>query len=131
MLRTACILEMPKANDGIRISVMSRHTMLDGVTPDPRITPNLFFAHQLLLAPSPKLVGDYYKRGLGWEEFAQRYLEEIREGEKSEMVGRLIESALQGTVTILCIEPTPKFCHRRLLAEECLRHEPRLRLSIR
>lgn len=61
MLKTKCILAPESENDGLRISIMSRHTLEDGKTPDSRITPNHFDLHLPILAPHPKDVGAYYR----------------------------------------------------------------------
>ena len=71
MIRTRCILAPKELTDGVRISVMSRHTLNDGVTPDLRITRKLYDIHLPLLAPNPRLIGDYYKRDLPWEDFEE------------------------------------------------------------
>lgn len=120
-LFTKCILKEREGSDGVRISVMSRHTLEDGVTPDLRITPDKFDEHLPELAPAPKLIGDYYKRGLTWEEFEVKYLSQIRSPRSSDVLKSLIERALREDITLLCIELTPERCHRRLLAEECSR----------
>jgi len=120
-LYTKCILAPAVPEDGIRISVMSRHTLNDGLTPNPDITDDLWGYHFKDLGPSPKLIGDYYKRGLPWEEFEPRYLEEIRKDQKATMVHFIACLAIVRDVTLLCIEETCERCHRRLLAEECLR----------
>ena len=41
-LFTKCILKEKENNDGLRISVMSRHTQNDGVKLDKRITSSFF-----------------------------------------------------------------------------------------
>lgn len=120
-LFTKCILKEVEISDGIRISVMSRHTLEDGITPDSRITKAKYQEHLPILAPSLKLIGDYYKRGLSWEEFERRYLTRIRRPEIGVLVRSLTERALREDVTLLCIEATAEKCHRRLLAEECAR----------
>lgn len=126
MLFTKCILSEPAPADGVRISVMSRHTLSDGTTPDSRIEPRLFSFHWPSLGPSAKLVGDYYKRGLSWVDFVERYLGEVRTGAKARLVHILVRHALERDVTLLCIEETAERCHRRLLAEECQRIDPRI-----
>ncbi|MBI5803556.1 hypothetical protein HY448_02625, partial [Candidatus Pacearchaeota archaeon] len=63
-LYTKCILSAPSYVDRVRISVMSRHTLNDGITPDERITSEKFNLHVPELAPPLKLIGDYYKRNL-------------------------------------------------------------------
>lgn len=72
ILRTSCILIPRSPIDGIRISVMSRHTLNDGKTPDHRLM-GMFDEHRPELGPAPKLIGDYY-RGLSWAEFAEKIL---------------------------------------------------------
>jgi uncharacterized protein YeaO (DUF488 family) len=110
--------------DGIRISVMSRHTLNDGKTPHPNITKDSYDEWLKILAPSDGLVGDYYKRILGRDLFSIYYLEEIRESEKKIEVEKLAMRALETDITLLCIEIEPEFCHRKLLAEECRSYFP-------
>ena len=123
-LYTKCILFEPTPEDGLRISVMSRHTQNDGITPDLRIKP--YHIHMPILGPSPSLIGDYYKRGLGWKEYEKRYLGEIRDPAKAYLVRIIANLAITRNITLLCVEDEPSHCHRRLLAEECLRECPGL-----
>lgn len=130
MLFTACILRHKPHNfGGIRLSIMSRHTLNDGVTPDPRIKPSLYDFHVANLAPSPNLLGDYYKRGLPWEDFEIQYKKELRVPDKWCVVQGLARLALVTNVTLLCIEEKADHCHRRLLAEACKEHESRLKIE--
>lgn len=126
MLFTKCIIHVPSHDDGIRISVMSRHTQNDGSTPDERITQ--WDIHAPILGPSPRLIGDYYKRGLSWDEFADRYLNEIRTERKLILIKLIGQIALVNNVTLLCIEETQHLCHRSLLAGECKRVVPELQI---
>ncbi|MEI7719487.1 MAG: DUF488 domain-containing protein [archaeon] len=130
MLRTKSILAPRESFDGVRISVMSRHTLNDGITPHPQITDSNYILWLQILAPPIKLVGDYYKRNLPWEQFAEKYLQYIRQGDAKREVQSLAERSLHHNITFLCIEDSPENCHRRLLAEECKRYEPSLALSI-
>jgi len=127
-LYTKCILYPREAIDGIRVSVMSRHTLSDGITPDARITKKLFDFHSQELAPNPTLIGDYYKRGLSWEEFEKRYKTLLSEPAKAAAVRVLAQQALLGDITLLCIEETPEKCHRRILAEQCKIYAPLLKI---
>ena len=129
MLFTKCILAKPSVCDGARISIMSRHTLCDGVTPDSRITS--FHFHASILAPSASLVGSYYKRGIGWAEFERRYLLELKEERRIFSVTTLSRLALVFPITLLCIERTAEQCHRRLLAEECQRYQLNLKVEHR
>jgi uncharacterized protein YeaO (DUF488 family) len=107
---------------------MSRHTLNDGITPDPRILRELYDEHLVILAPSPRLMGDYYKRDLQWAGFEVRYLQQIHQPDIIPVVRRLARRATEQTITLCCIEETAEFCHRRLLAEECVRYEPSLNI---
>jgi uncharacterized protein YeaO (DUF488 family) len=131
MIYTKCILHSKDASDGIRISIMSKHTLNDGITPDIRIKNGAYDMHIKLLAPSLTLIGDHYKRNLLWTDFEQRYLEEIRSAPKNSIVKFISEMGLIEDITLLCIEDQADFCHRRLLAEECQRHQPALMITHR
>ena len=130
VLQTKCIKAPILKEDGRRISIMSRHTLNDGITLDPEITRGMYYAHQVIFAPPDKLIGDYYKRGLPFEEFARRYLEYMRKNYMSPQVRELARMALRENITLLCIEETPERCHRKLLAEECKRLIPGLEVMI-
>ena len=126
MLYTKCILSHPLDEDGTRISVMSRHTLNDGVTPDLRISTGCYHEWLRELAPPARLIGDYYKRGLGWEEFEFQYKEYLRQSGVAVMVRELAQRAVSSDITLLCIEETAERCHRGILAQECLCRSPGL-----
>jgi len=114
------------ARDGRRISVMSRHTLNDGITPDKRIKPGSYHGWEKKLAPPDRLVGSWYKRDLQWEKFEEGYLNHLRTPAISAVVESLARRALEEDVTVLCAETKPERCHRKILAEECKRKEPKL-----
>jgi len=65
-----------KEPDEKRISVMSRHTKEDGVTPDKRIVEGVTFDEwRKEFAPPDKLVGAYYRNELSWKYFEKKYVE--------------------------------------------------------
>lgn len=130
MLKSKQIYLSPVQGDGIRISVMSRHTLNDGVTPDTNITDALFWEHWPKLAPSPRLIGDFYKRGLLWEDFVWRYNSQLLSPGILPIVDRLIVIALRETVTVLCKEEDPSQCHRSLLLQFCQARNARLEVKI-
>ena len=121
MLKTKSILKPREKSDGLRISIMSRHTLNDGLTPHPEINDSSYDEWLKILAPPLNLVGEYYKRGLPWRGFEQRYLDYLRQPDIQLEVKKLAERALSHQITILCVEDSPEYCHRRLLAEECKR----------
>jgi uncharacterized protein YeaO (DUF488 family) len=132
MLQTKSILAPISHDDGLRISVMSRHTLSDGVTPDHRIHQGLFDQWWPELAPAASLVGDYYKRELDWSRFEAAYIEQLHQPDAVRRIGSLILLARVQVVTLLCIEDEPVQCHRRLLAEACARVAyPELELRVR
>lgn len=130
-LFTKPILSPSLESGGLRISVMSRHTLNDGITPHPGIKPDMYDEWLPEVAPSADLLGDYYKRGLGWDEFTERYIEQLSKDKRKRIIEKLASRALSQDITIMCIEETPEYCHRRLLAEECKRIEPDLKIEIR
>ncbi len=130
LLKTKSIHAPSSPKDGYRISIMSRHTLNDGITLDPSITAGIFDEWIKELAPPNILIGAYYKRGLPWNKFEKQYLEFLRRPETRPHIIRLIELAKTRDVTVLCIENTPEYCHRRLLAEECQRLEPKLQIIV-
>ncbi len=118
MLYTKCIFKLPNPEDGVRISVMSRHTLNDGVTKDKRITQESFDLHLSELGPSPKLIGAYYKQEISWNEFKNRYRLEIADSKKQNILKFILYIAATKNVTLLCVEDTHDKCHRGILTEE-------------
>jgi len=131
VLLTKCILEPKSEQDGVRISVMSRHTLNDGITPHPDITKDSYDEWMPELAPEPRLVGDYYKRGLTWEEFEKAFRESLHEDSRIKIIKGIAIRAMSETITLMCVEASPENCHRRPLAEECQIIEPKIELIIR
>lgn len=130
MLYTKSIHKPKSDSDGLRVSVMSRHTLNDGITPDPQITYLSYDLWMKIFAPQEKLVRDYYKRGLPFEEFAKRYLAYLSKEHIRLAVERLsFRAAFEQDITLLCVEDSAEKCHRRLLAEECQKYNPELRVE--
>lgn len=128
MLKTKSILSKKEVDDDLRISVMSRHTLKNGKTPNPRIKDNFYDIHKPIFAPPLKLIGDYYKKNLPWEKFEREYLNYLDSVYIE--VEKLSKDAIENNITLLCIESSPKRCHRRLLAEKCKEISPELEIII-
>lgn len=125
-LRTKSIHAPISREDGYRISVMSRHTLNDGITPDLLITNESFNEWKKELAPSDTLVGSYYKRNLPWVEFEKQYIDFLQKPEQRVNLEILIaQLKTENTITLLCVEEHPDHCHRRLLAQECQKNKSR------
>lgn len=129
MLRTKSIFKPAEESDGLRISVMSRHTTSDGRTPDPRLIPGVFDMHLVELAPPPKLVGSWYRKEIDWTRFTHTYMEHLDKREPSETLRSIAAIALSDNVTLLCAEETPENCHRAILADKMRFAEPLLRVE--
>ncbi|MGD0729045.1 MAG: DUF488 domain-containing protein [Candidatus Micrarchaeaceae archaeon] len=129
MLRTKSIFDEISKEDGLRISVMSRHTLNDGVTPDSRIVPNVTYdLHVVELAPPAALVGLWYKNKINWENFTRTYLDFLNKPEPARAVRELAEIALRRDITVLCVEPPGERCHRVILAQRCKEIQPALEI---
>lgn len=115
MLKSKCILAEKEADDGQRISIMSRHTLNDGKTPDERIWADTFDMHVPDFWPHPKLVGKYYRNEIDFNNYTKEYKESLNP--KHESIKKIIEDALVKNITVLCIETSPEFCHRKIFIE--------------
>ena len=72
------------------------------------------YLHQPLLAPTQYMLDAYKKQKGDWQDYERRFLEL--------MADRKIETNIDRTLfeeptVLLCSEPTPEHCHRRLVAE--------------
>lgn len=135
-LQTDSILRPREYWHGRRFSIMSRHTLNDGVTPNDQIIEGVSYDEWWKeLAPPDNLVGDWYKRrevlNLTWEKFADRYYDFLQNPIQRAKVIELIELALNERITVLCVEDTPEECHRSLLVKECQTLNPDLKTVIK
>jgi uncharacterized protein YeaO (DUF488 family) len=130
-LKTASIKKIRTATDqSYRISIISRHTLSDGVTPDPDISMDAYDDWWQVLSPPAKLIGAYYKRGLSWDDFAAEFQRYLCTPVAQTALQRLIYLAKIRDVTIMCVENNPQYCHRRLVAEACQQLDESLEVII-
>lgn len=130
MLRCKGIKVPCEPEDGLRISIMIRHTLDDGVTPDPEITPDLYDEWWKELAPPPTLVGAYLRGKIAWTDYTIGYLDHLGHEPQIRKLRELIDLAKEQNVTVLCVEEIPDHCHRRLLVMQCLVLDPTLEYEI-
>ena len=77
------------------------------------------YLHQPLLAPTQELLDRYRKGGESWESYEREFLDLMAR----RRVEELIDPALfERRSALLCSEPTPERCHRRLVAEYLQQH---------
>ena len=72
------------------------------------------YEHDVRLAPSPELFDRYKKRGAAWESYRHDFLLLMRERSVPEVLDR---TRFARKTALLCSEPRPERCHRRLVAE--------------
>lgn len=73
------------------------------------------YQHCAAYAPTKELLDDYKKGRLDWEGYVRQYIPLM---ESRQAVGMFYEAfSTYDAVCLLCSEPTPQHCHRRLLAE--------------
>ena len=72
------------------------------------------YDHPIQLAPTSELLDAYRRRQIPWDQYAERFVELIRERRVEEMLSP--DEFAEPTV-LLCSELKPEHCHRRLVAE--------------
>ena len=71
------------------------------------------YSHMPILAPTKEILNAYKGKQIDWDEYVRRFSRLIRE--------RTIENEISAeelnNACLLCSEPSPEQCHRRLVAE--------------
>ena len=67
------------------------------------------------LAPSSEILKPYKKKLITWEEYSQKDITLMETRNAAKFFHERFK--LRNSVCLLCAEPTPEKCHRRLLAE--------------
>ena len=73
------------------------------------------YSHEEFYAPTKDILSEYQKKVISWDEYVEKFSDLLlkREIERSFSNKYLAYSR----VLLLCSEPTPEKCHRRLVAE--------------
>jgi uncharacterized protein (DUF488 family) len=79
------------------------------------------YEHRPVLAPSAEIL-DGYKEDRDWLAY-ERAFRTLLEEREAETIGREVVSRYRRPC-LLCAEPTPKHCHRRLVVEWWTEHLP-------
>jgi uncharacterized protein (DUF488 family) len=79
------------------------------------------YVHEPLLAPTAELMDAFKKEKGDWEDFAPDF--------RALLAGRAVETALdpadfERRSVLLCSEPQPEHCHRRLVVDYLAEHWP-------
>lgn len=72
------------------------------------------YVHEPLLAPTQAMLDAYKKEKGSWQDYEKRFLDLMAARKVEEQVER---ASLDGPAVLLCSEPTPEHCHRRLVLE--------------
>ena len=70
------------------------------------------YRHETLLAPTKEILNSYKRKNISWADYAKQFNNLLRARKAHELVS---SSELHGAC-LLCSEPTPDKCHRRLVA---------------
>ena len=71
------------------------------------------YRHEPLLAPTKDILDGYKKKKIDWSEYEKRFKDLL----KARNAHTLVSSLELHKACLLCSEPTPEKCHRRLVAE--------------
>lgn len=74
---------------------------------------NIEYVHFLELAPTKDILDAYKKKGGDWETYEKQFLQLITDRK----IEQQISPEILDSGCLLCSEPTPHHCHRRLVAE--------------
>ena len=74
---------------------------------------NIEYVHLLDLAPTKDILDAYKKKGSDWPTYEKQFLQLITERK----IEQKVSIDLLDGGCLLCSEPTPHHCHRRLVAE--------------
>lgn len=79
------------------------------------------YIHEPLLAPTPELLKEYRNGDLDWAEYEERFLALMKDRSIETMIDW--DALIDRPTVLLCSEPTPEHCHRRLVIEYLAEHD--------
>jgi len=80
------------------------------------------YKHCLEYAPTKDILEDYKKKQITWNEYVERY--NCLMEKRANYLDFTKEFAQYTSICLLCSEPTPEQCHRRLIAEMIAKSMP-------
>jgi len=80
------------------------------------------YVYEPLLAPSPE-IRQAYRATRDWQQYQTSFLELM---EQRSVLEKVEPAKFEGRVALLCSEPGPEKCHRRLVAEMIANHGGKL-----
>lgn len=77
------------------------------------------YRHEPLLAPTQEMLNRYKKQKGSWQDYERDFLRLLADRRIEERLDRTLVAVPS---VLLCSEPTPEHCHRRLVAEYLAQH---------
>ena len=74
------------------------------------------YIHDVLLAPTEQLLKDYRGKVVSWAQYEEIFEEIMAQRRMDAHIRTAYRDLADRTVCLLCSEPTPEQCHRRLVA---------------
>ena len=85
---------------------------------------NCKYQHCIEYAPTKDILDSYKKKVISWDEYVEQYIPLMQ---RRNAVQKFTEKfAKFKAVCLLCSEPTPEHCHRRLLSEMIAAEHPEI-----
>ena len=85
---------------------------------------NCKYQHCIEYAPTKDILDGYKKKAISWDEYVKQYIPLMQ---RRNAVQKFTEKfAKFKAVCLLCSEPTPEHCHRRLLSEMIAAEHPEI-----
>lgn len=76
---------------------------------------NCDYSHCIDFAPTKEILDDYKNKGSTWSQYVEQFIPLMEKRKSVELFTKMFGK--YNSVCLLCSEPTPEQCHRRLLAE--------------
>ena len=117
LLRDAGVQQLidVRQNRGGQLSGFAKHPDLSFFL---RAVEKIEYAHEPLLAPPPELLKSY-RKSKDWPAYEAAFLKEMKERGAPETIDT---TSWASRVALLCSEPGPEKCHRRLVADLLAAH---------
>lgn len=86
---------------------------------------NCSYVHKPLWAPNDQILKDYKNKAITWNDYDKKYISLL----ESRNVIQDFDTEVYNNSCLLCSEPEPTQCHRRLLAEFFQRKYPNVTIK--
>lgn len=74
------------------------------------------YKHEILFAPEENTLKRYKKKEIDWDQYVLEFNETMKKRNIREYIAKAYKN-VSDDICLLCSEPTPEQCHRRLIAE--------------